>query len=134
LELSVRQENCSGCGTCKLACAIDNFKEVRPSKALLRIEGRFPGPGDYRIHLCDQCGECAESCPEEAIRIENEIYMVEDDRCSRCLICVDVCPRGVMMVHPDTDVPAKCTGCAECARICPRGAIVIVDQREKEVA
>jgi Fe-S-cluster-containing dehydrogenase component len=48
VELIAIHENCSGCGTCRLACAIENFQEVNPSKSLLRIEARFPAPGDYR--------------------------------------------------------------------------------------
>jgi ferredoxin len=69
-------ENCSGCGTCRMACALENFREVNPSKSLLRIEGRFPIPGDYLIHFCNQCGECAEACPVDAIRMESGVYLV----------------------------------------------------------
>jgi ferredoxin len=64
MELKAVHENCSGCGVCRVVCALENFREVNPAKAALRIEGRFPAPGDYRIHLCDQCGVCAEVCPE----------------------------------------------------------------------
>lgn len=117
--------NCSGCGTCKLACAMENFSAVQPSRALLRIEGRFPAPGDYRIHFCDQCGECADNCPVEAISMESGAYRVDADVCTGCMTCVEVCPKGVMMEQPDSEVPAKCVLCGACAEICPRGAIVM---------
>ncbi len=42
-------ENCSGCGTCRMACALENFREVNPSKSLLKIQGRIPSPGGYRL-------------------------------------------------------------------------------------
>ena len=42
MYLKAIHRNCSGCGTCRLACAIANFNEVRPARALLTIEGRFP--------------------------------------------------------------------------------------------
>jgi Fe-S-cluster-containing hydrogenase component 2 len=121
-------ENCSGCGTCRLACAIENFREINPSKSLLRIEGRFPAPGDYRIHLCDQCGECADNCPEDAIHLENGVFIMDQDTCTGCLTCVDVCPRDVMFEQKHSDLPAKCILCGECARICPRDAITLVEE------
>jgi len=124
VELRAIHENCSGCSTCRLACAVENFQEVNPSRSLLRIEGRFPGPGDYRIHLCDQCGECADNCPEDAIYLENGIFLVDPEACTGCLTCVDVCPRDVMFEQKDSDVPVKCILCGECARTCPREAIV----------
>ena len=133
LKLKAFHERCSGCGTCRLACAIVNFQEINPSKSLLRIEGRFPGPGDYRIHLCDQCGMCADNCPEEAIRLEDDAYIVNPDTCTGCGICVEVCPLDVMFELPNSTVPAKCTLCGECAITCPRGAIII-DRQNTEVA
>jgi len=70
LKLKTFHENCSGCGTCRLACAIESFQEVNPSKSVLRIEARFPAPGNYRIHLSDQCGVCADNCPEDAVELK----------------------------------------------------------------
>ncbi len=134
MPLDAIHENCSGCGTCTLACAITNFKEVNPSRALLRIEGRFPAPGDYRIHLCDECGECADNCPEEAIRLEGEVFEVESNLCTGCLICVEICPRGVMFKQRDSEVPVKCNLCTECVQACPRGAIVLTEVPNSDAA
>lgn len=134
MKLKVLHENCSGCNTCRLACAIENFQEVNPSKSLLRIEARFPAPGDYRIHICDQCGDCADNCPEDAIHLENGVYRVHQNECTGCLICVEVCPHDVMFVQKHSDVPFKCNLCGECARTCPRDAIVLVEEQEREVA
>ena len=125
MQLKTYPERCSGCGTCRLACAIANFREVNPSRSLLRIEGRFPAPGDYRIHLCDQCGVCADNCPEEAIQLDNGIYIVDHDACTGCLTCVEVCPHEVMFEKKYSNVPVKCILCGACARTCPRDAIVV---------
>jgi Fe-S-cluster-containing hydrogenase component 2 len=122
--------NCSGCGTCKLACAMENFSAIQPSRALLRIEGRFPAPGDYQIHFCDQCGECADNCPEEAIVMQSGVYVVDPERCTGCMTCVAVCPKGVMVEQPDAAMPAKCNLCGTCAEICPRDAIVMSEAVE----
>jgi len=126
LKLKVFHENCSGCGICRLACAIENFQEVNPSKSVLRIEARFPAPGNYQIHLCDQCGVCADHCPEDAIQLKNGAFLVNQETCTGCQICVEVCPIEVMFKQPDSDVPAKCNLCGECALTCPRSAITLV--------
>jgi ferredoxin len=124
-QLKAIHENCSGCGTCRLVCAIENFRLVNPSLAALRIEGRFPAPGDYRIHLCDQCGQCAEVCPVDAIAPDDAgVYRIDDELCTGCLTCVDACPHGVIAVGSHTDVPIKCTLCGACVEACPRDAIV----------
>jgi len=123
VRLHALHENCSGCGTCRLACAVVNFREINPSRALLHIEARFPSPGDYRIHLCDQCGLCADNCQEEAIILDDGAYIVDPGRCTGCLICVDVCPAGVMFTHPKSDTPVKCNHCGECVQTCPRHAL-----------
>jgi carbon-monoxide dehydrogenase iron sulfur subunit len=121
----VIHEKCSGCGTCRLACTLENFSIVQPSRALLRIQGRFPAPGDYRIHFCNQCGECADICPMEAIVEESGVYRVDESLCTGCMTCVDICPEGVMMAASGSDYPIKCNQCGACARICPRDAIII---------
>ena len=133
MELKANHKNCSGCSTCLLACAIENFQEVNLSRALLRIEARFPAPGDYRIHLCDQCGVCADNCPEDAILLQDDVFIVDEDACTGCMICVEVCPHDVMFAQKKSDFPVKCNLCGECARTCPRNAIVWVEAQESEV-
>ncbi len=134
MRLHAIHANCSGCGTCRLACAVVNFKEINPSRSLLRIDGRFPAPGDYRIRLCDQCGQCADNCPEEAISLKDGAFFVNPDQCTGCLICVDVCPHGVMFTHPQSDIPVKCTHCGECVQVCPRHAIEWVSDTDHDQA
>ncbi|OQY03908.1 MAG: hypothetical protein B6I22_10605 [Desulfobacteraceae bacterium 4572_123] len=108
-----------------MVCGMENFREVNPSKAALRIEGRFPAPGDYRIHLCDQCGQCAEVCPVEAIYLENGVYLINEDECTGCMICVEKCPAGVLFEHKSMEVPIKCTLCGACVEACPRDALLL---------
>ena len=128
MNLVFNEKNCSGCGVCKLACSMENFGQVRPSAALLRIEGLFPDPGKYRIHFCDQCGICADTCPADAIELENGIYRIIEDDCIFCHECVDACPKDVMTIDTQTNIPAKCILCGQCAYTCPRDAVTIVDQ------
>ena len=123
MNFAFDHRKCSGCGVCKLACSMVNFNQIAPSRALLRIEGCFPSPGDYRIHFCDQCGICAEKCPVDAIALEGGVFRIDEATCIACHECVEACPRSVMIIQPENNIPAKCILCGECARTCPREAI-----------
>ena len=41
---------------------------------------------------CTGCESCIESCPSEAIAIEDGVAVVNVDNCVDCGICVDDCP------------------------------------------
>ena len=127
MKLIAKSEQCSGCGACRLVCALTNFAQVNPDMAALSIHGRFPAPGVYEIRLCDQCGACAEACPVDAIEKDSGAYLIDADVCIGCGECVEACPYGVMYDHPNQDSPIKCTLCQACAEICPRDALLITE-------
>ena len=123
MKLKTEEKRCSGCNVCRVVCSLENHSAVQPSKALLKIKGLFPDPGVYNIAYCNQCGICAEECPEEAIKESGGEYTIDYDLCTQCLICVDSCPFGVIVVL-DSGYPAKCTGCGKCVELCPRQAVL----------
>lgn len=127
MELKIESKKCSGCRTCQLVCALANFSEVNPSKAALEVEGRFPAPGDYNVRLCDQCGDCEEICPVDAIYRENGVYKIDREECTGCLRCLEVCDREVIYKHEAEEAPIKCIICGECVEICPRDVFELKD-------
>src|SRR5674536_125635 len=79
----------------ELVCALQNYQENNPAKAAMRIRGLFPAPGHYELHLCTQCGECAQVCPTGAIyQREDGAYIIDANECTGCYACVDACPEG----------------------------------------
>ena len=127
MELTAIHTNCSGCGVCRQACTLENFREVNPAKALLTVEGRFPSPGDYCIHICDQCGVCADTCPVDAIHLIDGVYRVDEEECTSCM------ESELLSNLALCGVPAKCILCGKCAELCPRQALIIEGDSMREV-
>lgn len=61
--------------------------------------------------------------------------VINQDRCKGCKLCVDLCPKGIIMiadrmnkkgVYPVfVSQPEECTGCKLCVTVCPDVAITI---------
>ncbi len=41
---------------------------------------------------CTGCEACIESCPLEAISMQDGLAVIDPDTCGDCGACVDVCP------------------------------------------
>jgi ferredoxin len=46
--------------------------------------------------ICNLCRACIDTCPEDAITIENGRIKIDRDKCIQCLCCVEVCEKGAM--------------------------------------
>ncbi len=129
MRIKVNRAKCTGCRLCLQICAIENFGEINPKKAALRIEAEFPDPGRYRPFVCTQCGKCADVCPEKAIsRSENGAFLVDPSLCTNCGICVPACPVGVVFRHPEVAHVIICTFCMKCTELCNTGALLKWDK------
>ena len=134
MRLSARSENCSGCRVCQLTCSLTNLSLNNPRYGAVRIEGKFPAPGAYVVHVCTRCGACRDACPVEAIKQQPDgSFRVDAELCIGCRACVDACPEGVVRFVEERSVAFVCVNCGECVRYCPREAIIDLDGEVKRV-
>jgi formate hydrogenlyase subunit 6/NADH:ubiquinone oxidoreductase subunit I len=55
-----------------------------------------PVPG-FKYELCTSCGECVESCPEEALALSDGLPRLRQTvSCTYCGLCEDACPTGAI--------------------------------------
>jgi Na+-translocating ferredoxin:NAD+ oxidoreductase subunit B len=57
---------------------------------------------------CNACGICVERCQVHAIRIEDDVAIIERDRCIGCGLCVSMCATGSLSLaakSPDEASP-----------------------------
>jgi anaerobic carbon-monoxide dehydrogenase iron sulfur subunit len=138
-EIFVRTDKCTGCQSCKLACAVAHSKSKNLFAAMLetpRPRSRVyveHMPANLKIPiLCRHCEEapCINACISGAIsRTAQNTVVTNSDKCIGCWTCVMVCPYGVIgrdTAHakayrcdrcPDLDTPA-------CVSACPTHALV----------
>lgn len=127
--LSHDPELCVGCYTCEASCSATFFKDSDAHKPRIRIhleDERLP-----RAVFCNQCGECIDVCPTEALyRDRRGIVRVRKELCVGCLSCVGFCPYLAMFYHADETEPFNCISCGVCTRECPAEALAIVEVDE----
>jgi len=134
--LSYDPELCVGCYICEEVCSYTWFKVADAEKSSIRIHDADqdvdpgqPAPGLLSAVFCNQCGECIDVCPTEALsRDRRGIVRLRKKLCVGCLSCVGFCPYQAMCYHRDQAEPFKCVACGKCVQECPAEALAIVDR------
>jgi uncharacterized Fe-S center protein len=57
----------------------------------------------WKESLCTFCGICANNCPQDAIEVKADSFLVDEKSCWRCGRCVRVCPEGALTVPISMD-------------------------------
>jgi heterodisulfide reductase subunit A len=94
------------------------------------IAGCVQGPKDIPTSVAQGAAAAARvlgRIQQGEIALEPVRATVNEQMCSGCRICNDLCPFNAILYHEDRKVsevnPALCQGCGTCVAACPAGAI-----------
>lgn len=100
---AVVDENlCVACGNCISACP-HNLIELVPANSHYRVQCSSHVKGkDVRAACtsgCISCKVCEKKCPNEAIKVVDNIAKIDYSKCTQCGICANECPRKIIKVY-----------------------------------
>jgi heterodisulfide reductase subunit A len=94
------------------------------------IAGCVQGPKDIPASVAQGAAAAARvlgRIEQEEIALEPVRASIDENKCSGCRICNNLCPFNAILFHEDRVVsevnPALCQGCGTCVAACPAGAI-----------
>ncbi len=127
----IDSDKCNGCGICIRECP-RKVLELIPRTQLIYLACKSLQAGDAVREVCTTgctgCGVCVKVCPyKDAIRIENNLPIMNFDKCNSCGICFHQCPLNCFVdraiARPYGIISLKCNGCGECVKVCQFAAI-----------
>jgi Na+-translocating ferredoxin:NAD+ oxidoreductase RNF subunit RnfB len=93
-------EKCTGCGKCKNICPRQVIDLVN-AKTFHMVQCKSKDKGKVVREACERgcigCNLCVKNCPENAIRLENNLAIIDSYICNNCGTCVEVCPRNTIV-------------------------------------
>ncbi|MGA2503491.1 MAG: CoB--CoM heterodisulfide reductase iron-sulfur subunit A family protein [Anaerolineales bacterium] len=121
-----------------ISCSADNWfierhPKLDPVATMTEgvyIAGCVQGPKDIPASVAQGAAAAARvmgKIQQKEIALEPVRATINDQQCSGCRICNNLCPFNAILFHEDTMVsevnPALCQGCGTCVAACPAGAI-----------
>ncbi len=132
-RILVREDVCSGCRACEVACVAQHEGRFGAAVARIRVT-KIERLGLDCPHVCRLCrrAPCAAACPTGALYKDDVTgaILLHPDDCIGCSACVDACPFGMAALHPETGLALICDLCGgapACVKRCATGAIAYDD-------
>jgi len=141
LQLKINPDQCIGCRSCELACALENDGILAAGRSRIAVisfaESREYGLPYHFPTTCRQCDDapCLMACPENAIvndLKDGRIVRVDTEQCTGCGQCTRACPFGAIPIDANSRKAYKCELCdgdPACVAICPTDAVTFVAQK-----
>ena len=95
----VDRSKCVGCGACADACPKSIIQMIPESQKIMPACGN-KDKGAKVMKMCDfgciGCMKCQRECPADAIKVVDNLAVVDTEKCVQCGHCADICPRHII--------------------------------------
>ena len=92
----VDEEKCTACKACINACPMKVI-ELVPYDKKHRVKCSNKDKGKTAMDVCKvsciACGMCEKNCPKNAIKVTNNVAVIDYEKCDACGTCAEKCPR-----------------------------------------
>ena len=92
---------CVGCGLCKQVCP-KQIIVMLPQEAVsvVMCSNKQKGVDAKKAckNACIACKKCEKNCPTGAIKVENNVAVVDYSKCIKCDLCAKNCPVGCILI------------------------------------
>jgi Fe-S-cluster-containing hydrogenase component 2 len=139
-QILAREDVCSGCRACEVACVAHHDGRFGTATARIRVV-KIEHLGVDAPHVCRLCGgaPCVAACPSGALYQDETTgaVLLHAGECTGCSACVDACPFEMVTWHPETGLPLICDLCGgdpACVKRCATGAIAYAEGRRRSDA
>ncbi|MCM8760275.1 MAG: RnfABCDGE type electron transport complex subunit B [Candidatus Omnitrophica bacterium] len=95
----IDEKICIGCGKCVSVCPKNIIKLVPEGKNIyIACSSNDRAPTVVKVCKagCIGCGRCVKVCPHEAITLQNNLAVIDYEKCDNCGRCVEECPRKII--------------------------------------
>ena len=96
----VNHNNCTACGKCVDACPKHLIHMIPKHELATNVTCSNHWPAKVVRKACKvgciACGRCVRVCPVQAIKIEDNLAVIDQEICIHCGECVKVCPTNAI--------------------------------------
>lgn len=102
---------CIGCGLCSKTCPKQIISMLpQETETVVMCSNRQKGADAMKAckNACIGCKKCEKACPEGAIKVTDNLAVIDYNICKNCGECVQVCPTGCLKKVFFPDIPENC--------------------------
>ena len=96
----VSRELCVACGMCAKECP-NHVIRMAPAKNLVLVQCNSKDKGAVTRKNCSNgcigCKKCEKVCKFDAVKVEDNLAMIDPEKCKNCGLCAKECPTGAII-------------------------------------